>query len=126
MIIVAFMALAAVVVRGFQVLGEWKYFGGVIIVNLLFGQAVQSYLWGKDIFMGGGGVTADGTGAVSLINQRGDLGAALGDTLSRDSLEGAAIAALSAGATQGMTDHVWGTQTNPTTGATTNLDLGSA
>ncbi|WP_249975893.1 DUF637 domain-containing protein, partial [Vreelandella olivaria] len=25
-----------------------------------------------------------------------------------------------------MTDHVWGTQTNPTTGATTNLDLGSA
>ncbi|RCV88555.1 DUF637 domain-containing protein [Billgrantia montanilacus] len=65
-----------------------------------------------------------GTGAVSLINNRGDLGTALGDTFSSDSLRGAATAALTAGATRGMTDHYWGTQTNPTTGATNNLNLG--
>nr|WP_163504086.1 DUF637 domain-containing protein [Halomonas socia] len=64
-----------------------------------------------------------GTGAVSLANHGGDLGAALGDTFSSDSLRGAATAALTAGATRGMTDRVWGTQTNSTTGATTNLNL---
>nr|WP_267957790.1 DUF637 domain-containing protein [Halomonas zhangzhouensis] len=73
--------------------------------------------------VGAGAGSLAGTGAVSLINHQGDLGLALGDTLSSDSLRGAALAALSAGATQGMTDHVWGTQTNPTTGATTNLSL---
>ncbi|WP_302051032.1 MULTISPECIES: DUF637 domain-containing protein [unclassified Halomonas] len=45
------------------------------------------------------------------------------NTFSSDSLRGAATAALTAGATRGMTDRVWGTQTNSTTGATTNLNL---
>ncbi|RCV85956.1 DUF637 domain-containing protein, partial [Billgrantia montanilacus] len=40
-----------------------------------------------------------GTGAVSLVNNRGDLGTALGDTFSSDSLRAAATAALTAGAT---------------------------
>ncbi|MGR2741097.1 DUF637 domain-containing protein [Billgrantia sp. Q4P2] len=40
-----------------------------------------------------------GTGAVSLVNNRGDLGTALGDTFSSDSLRSAATAALTAGAT---------------------------
>ncbi|PAU76891.1 two-partner secretion domain-containing protein [Halomonas salipaludis] len=73
--------------------------------------------------VGAGAGSLAGTGAVSLINNGGDLGAALGDTFSSDSLRGAATAALTAGATRGMTDRVWGTQTNSTTGATTNLNL---
>jgi filamentous hemagglutinin len=64
-----------------------------------------------------------GTGAVSLVNNRGNLGDTFSDTLSSDSLHGAVNAALTAGATRGMTDRVWGTQTNPTTSATNNLNL---
>ncbi|MDI5984188.1 DUF637 domain-containing protein [Halomonas sp. M4R5S39] len=64
-----------------------------------------------------------GTAAVSLINNRGDLGDTFDDTFSSDSLRSAAIAALSAGATQGITDRAWGTTTNTTTGATRNLNL---
>ncbi|MFQ3789857.1 DUF637 domain-containing protein [Halomonas sp. A29] len=63
------------------------------------------------------------TATVSAINSRGDLGATFEDTFSSDSLRGAATAALTAGATRGMTDQYWGTQTNPTTGATNNLNL---
>ncbi|MBD3898325.1 DUF637 domain-containing protein [Halomonas sp. ML-15] len=73
--------------------------------------------------VGAGAGSLAGTGAVSVINNRGDLGATFSDTFSSDSLRGAATAALTAGATRGMTDRVWGTQTNPTTGATRNLNL---
>jgi filamentous hemagglutinin len=73
--------------------------------------------------VGAGAGSLAGTGAVSLANNRGDLGAAFSDTFSSGSLRGAATAALTAGATRGMTDQVWGTQTNPTTGATNNLNL---
>jgi filamentous hemagglutinin len=73
--------------------------------------------------VGAGAGSLAGTGAVSLANNRGDLGAAFSDTFSSGSLRGAATAALTAGATRGMTDQVWGTQTNPTTGATNNLKL---
>ncbi|UYG03995.1 DUF637 domain-containing protein [Halomonas sp. LR3S48] len=59
-----------------------------------------------------------GTGAVSLINNRGDLGATFSDTFSSDSLRGAAIAAVTAGVTKG----VMGDTTNTATGAT-KLDL---
>jgi hypothetical protein len=64
-----------------------------------------------------------GTAAVSVINNRGDLGATFSDTFSSGSLRNAAIAGVTAGATRGMTDQVWGTQTNPITGATNNLNL---
>ena len=73
--------------------------------------------------VGAGAGSLAGTGAVSLVNNRGDLGATFSDTFSSDSLRGTATAALTAGATRGMTDQVWGTQTNPTTGATGNLNL---
>ncbi|MFB9867660.1 DUF637 domain-containing protein [Vreelandella sulfidaeris] len=63
------------------------------------------------------------SGAVSFINNRGNLGDTFSDTLSSDSLRGATIAVLSTGAARGITDRVWGTQTNPTTGATNNLNL---
>ncbi|MBW6392701.1 DUF637 domain-containing protein [Billgrantia antri] len=74
-----------------------------------------------------GGVAAGslaGTGAISLVNNRGDLGAALSDTFSSDSLRNAATAALTAGVTEGI-DSVWGGFTNTTTNATSGLDLGS-
>ncbi|MGR2741108.1 DUF637 domain-containing protein, partial [Billgrantia sp. Q4P2] len=65
-----------------------------------------------------------GTGAVSLVNNRGDLGTALGDTFSSDSLRGAATAALSAGMTSRV-DNVWGGLTNTSTNTTSGLDLRS-
>ncbi|WP_445621382.1 two-partner secretion domain-containing protein [Kushneria sp. Sum13] len=58
-----------------------------------------------------------GSGAVSLINNRGNLGATLGDTLSSDSLKGALIAAASAGVSENL-DSVWGGETDPATGRT--------
>ena len=65
-----------------------------------------------------------GTGAVSLANNRGNLGAALSDTFSSDSLRGAATAALSAGMAPSV-DNVWGGMTNTTTNSVSGLDLSS-
>ncbi|NWB46623.1 two-partner secretion domain-containing protein [Pseudomonas gingeri] len=47
-----------------------------------------------------------GTGAVSVINNKGDLGAALGDTFSSNSLKNAAIGGLTAGAIS-YADSTW-------------------
>jgi len=47
-----------------------------------------------------------GTGAVSVINNKGDLGAALGDTFSANSLKNAAIGGLTAGALS-YADSTW-------------------
>ena len=101
--------------------------GAALAVSIVAAAAGQHYV-GTVL---GGGVTAGaaagslaGSGAVNLINHEGDLGAALSDTLSSDGLRGAALAAASAGLTQGVTDQVWGTTTDPITGATTSLDLG--
>jgi len=47
-----------------------------------------------------------GTGAVSVINNKGNLGAALGDTFSADSLKNAAISGLTAGAIS-YADSTW-------------------
>ncbi|MCO7246025.1 DUF637 domain-containing protein [Halomonas sp. Mc5H-6] len=63
-----------------------------------------------------------GTGAVSLVNNRGNLGDTFSDTLSSDSLRSAAIAAVTAGVTQKL----MGDTTHPTSGATTKLDLSKA
>ena len=65
-----------------------------------------------------------GTGAVSLANNRGDLGAALSDTFSSGSLRNAATAALSAGMAPNV-DKAWGGMTNTTTNSVSGLDLSS-
>ncbi|XKE46258.1 DUF637 domain-containing protein [Halomonas organivorans] len=62
------------------------------------------------------------TGAVGVINHRGDLGAALDDTFSEDGLRGALMAAASAGLAQEL-GQAWGGKVDPTTGATSGLDL---
>ncbi|WP_027350071.1 DUF637 domain-containing protein, partial [Halotalea alkalilenta] len=63
-------------------------------------------------------------GAVNLINQQGDLGGALKDTLSRQGLEGAALASASAGVAQGM-DRIWGGRTDVITQGVQGVDLAS-
>ncbi|MCM2131774.1 DUF637 domain-containing protein [Larsenimonas rhizosphaerae] len=65
-----------------------------------------------------------GTSAVSLINNLGNLGATLDDTLSSESLKGALIAAASAGISENL-DSVWGGETDPATGRTIPHDLSS-
>lgn len=65
-----------------------------------------------------------GTGAVSLINNRGDLGATLNETLSSDGLKSALIAAASAGVSSEL-DSVWGGNTDPATGRTIPHNLSS-
>ncbi|WP_136069222.1 two-partner secretion domain-containing protein [Modicisalibacter radicis] len=72
--------------------------------------------------VGAGAASLAATGAVSLINNRGDLGATFDDTLSSESLKGALIAAASAGAAQGL-DTVWGGTTDIANGQTTGFDL---
>ncbi|WP_431026450.1 DUF637 domain-containing protein [Halomonas sp. H5] len=64
------------------------------------------------------------TATVSAVNHRGDLGDVFDDTFSSDSLRSAATAAISAGIANGL-DGAWGSTTNPTTGATGGLDLGT-
>ncbi|WP_445621387.1 endonuclease toxin domain-containing protein [Kushneria sp. Sum13] len=65
-----------------------------------------------------------GNGAVSLINNRGNLGATLSDTLSSDGLKSALIAAASAGVSENL-DSVWGGNTDPATGRTIPHNLSS-
>ncbi|WP_431023858.1 DUF637 domain-containing protein [Halomonas sp. H5] len=88
--------------------------------------ALQAAGSGAVVAAAGGAMAGSlaGTGAVSVINHRGDLGATFDDTFSSDSLRGAATAAISAGIANGL-DGAWGSITNPTTGATGGLDLGT-
>ncbi|ANF56698.1 DUF637 domain-containing protein [Halotalea alkalilenta] len=75
--------------------------------------------------MGGAAATSLASqGAVNLINQQGDLGGALKDTLSRQGLEGAALASASAGVAQGM-DRIWGGRTDVITQGVQGVDLAS-
>ncbi|WP_285425418.1 DUF637 domain-containing protein [Pseudomonas sp. efr-133-TYG-103a] len=64
-----------------------------------------------------------GTGAVSLINNKGNLGAALKETLSSDALKNAAISGMVAGFTTGVTDHKLGGTTKPFNSLTKGFDL---
>lgn len=76
---------------------------------------------------GGGGVTAAAVGAVasgaatnatvSVINNRGNLGAVFKDVTSSDAIKGYVISGVTAGLTKGLFDGWTGTQTNPNTGA---------
>ncbi|BAU77048.1 two-partner secretion domain-containing protein [Metapseudomonas furukawaii] len=62
-------------------------------------------------------------GTISIINNRGDLGAALKDVTSKESLKDYAVAGVTAGLTASLFDKLFGTRTNPFTGKVNNLDL---
>jgi filamentous hemagglutinin len=64
------------------------------------------------------------TGTISTVNNKGNLGAALKETFSVDSLKNAAVAGVTAGLTEGFYDGVLKTKTNPVTGKVT-VDLSS-
>ena len=64
-----------------------------------------------------------GTGAVSLINNKGNLGAALKETLSSDALKNAAISGMVAGFTTGVIDPKLGGTTKPFNSLTKGFDL---
>ena len=63
------------------------------------------------------------TGAVSVINNKGNLGAAAKDTFGSDSLKNAAIAGMVAGFTTGVIDPKLGGTTKPYNGITKGFDL---
>lgn len=63
------------------------------------------------------------TGAVSVINNKGNLGAAVKDTFSSDSLKNAAISGMVAGFTTGVIDPKLGGTTKPYNGITKGFDL---
>ncbi|WP_211235502.1 DUF637 domain-containing protein [Litchfieldella anticariensis] len=94
----------------------------IAIVAAAFGQYYVGPMLGTGTAAAAGGAAAGsmaGTAAVSMVNNRGDLGATLDDTLSSDSLRSATIAAISAGIAKGTL----GESINTTTGATTGLGL---
>ncbi|MGX5728772.1 DUF637 domain-containing protein [Metapseudomonas otitidis] len=64
------------------------------------------------------------TGTISTVNNKGNLGAALKETFSGDSLKNAAVAGVTAGLTESFYDGVLKTKTNPVTGKVT-VDLSS-
>ncbi|MDI6529494.1 DUF637 domain-containing protein [Pseudomonas otitidis] len=64
------------------------------------------------------------TGTISTVNNKGNLGAALKETFSGDSLKNAAVAGVTAGLTESVYDGVLKTKTNPVTGKVT-VDLSS-
>jgi hypothetical protein len=47
--------------------GEWEYFIGVLVGQLFFGQAAQSYFYDKYISFGGGGVRVEDGSVPRLI-----------------------------------------------------------
>ncbi|MFJ2285191.1 filamentous hemagglutinin N-terminal domain-containing protein [Pseudomonas iridis] len=63
------------------------------------------------------------TAAVSTINNKGNLGAAVKDTFSKDSLKNAAIAGATAGFTKGVIDPQLGGNTVPFNNLTKGFDL---
>lgn len=64
------------------------------------------------------------TGTISTVNNKGNLGAALKETFSVDSLKNAAVAGVTAGLTESFYDGVLKTKTHPVTGKVT-VDLSS-
>ncbi|WP_249979062.1 hypothetical protein [Vreelandella olivaria] len=65
--IIWLMIAAAFLHAAVRFWGDWKYFFGVLLFHVLFGQAVQAYLWGRDIFLGGGVVRVNDGKGVRLI-----------------------------------------------------------
>ncbi|WP_338483190.1 filamentous hemagglutinin N-terminal domain-containing protein [Pseudomonas trivialis] len=66
-----------------------------------------------------------GTGAVSVINNKGNLGAAFKDTFSSNSLKNAAISGITGGFTTGVIDPYLGGTTAPFNNLTKGFDLKS-
>ncbi len=97
--------------------------GGMAAAGALSGAGV-----GASSFAMGAGVGAagslSGTAAVSLINNKGDLGKVLKDSFSSDSLKQIAIASLTGGLTAEYFDGILQTKTDPLTGKVT-VDLSS-
>ncbi|WP_267269552.1 DUF637 domain-containing protein [Pseudomonas protegens] len=95
--------------------------GGVSTVGASAGTFVAAG-WGNAMVTAGLTSMAS-TGAVSVINNKGNLGAAFKETFSSDSLKGAAISSLTAGFTTGVIDPQLGGQTKPFNGLTKGFDL---
>jgi filamentous hemagglutinin len=77
------------------------------------------------VLAAGGAAVATGaatTATTSLINNRGDLGAALQDTTSSSALKGYAVSGITASLTAGLFDGITATKTDPVTGKIT-VDL---
>ncbi|MFB9867661.1 hypothetical protein [Vreelandella sulfidaeris] len=65
--ILCLMVILSIFIAVLRFWGEWKYFFGMLIGQLFFGQAVQSYLYGKYISFGGGGVTVESSPCSRLV-----------------------------------------------------------
>jgi filamentous hemagglutinin family protein len=72
---------------------------------------------------GAAAATAATKATVSTINNQGDLGAALKDVTSKDSLKDYLVAATTAGMTAGLFDKLFGTETNSFTDKVSKVDL---
>ncbi|MNN39971.1 hypothetical protein D3C81_1540280 [compost metagenome] len=111
-------------------LGAGSQLAIAIIVAATVGPAAMGALGGAGAsaaVAAGGAAVATGattTAAISFVNNRGDLGDVWKDTTSNDALKGYAIAAVTAGMTQGYFNDWTGTTTDPITGKI-NIDLGS-
>ncbi|WP_223547478.1 DUF6883 domain-containing protein [Pseudomonas sp. A-B-19] len=96
-----------------------------IVMAAFVGPAAMGALGGTGAVAAGGAAIATGaatTASISLINNKGNLGAVIQDVTSRDALKGYAIAGITAGLTAGYFDDLTGTTTDINTGKiTTNL-----
>jgi hypothetical protein len=63
--------------------------------------------------------------SVQLINNKGDVGAALEATFSEEAMKGYAVAGITAGLTNGFIDQAFGADTDALSGTTAGLDLSS-
>jgi hypothetical protein len=63
--------------------------------------------------------------SVQLINNKGDVGAALEATFSEEAMKGYMVAGITAGLTAGVIDKAFGADTHPLSGTTQGLDLSS-
>ena len=100
--------------------------GSTAMVNAGTAVGTAAAGWGN-VALASAASSLAGTGAVSTINNRGNLGAVLKETFSSDSLKNAAIAAVVAGVTSGYIDDKFGGKTNTSVqnAATKGFDLNS-
>ncbi|WP_285961287.1 DUF637 domain-containing protein [Pseudomonas tohonis] len=91
--------------------------GAQLVIAILISAFVGPAAMGALGTVGGAAATSLATtGTISTINNKGNLGVALKETFSSDSLKNAAVAGVTAGLTESFFDGVLKTKTNPVTG----------
>ncbi len=93
-----------------------------IVMAAFVGPAAMAAIGGGGIVAAGGAAIATSAatkGAVSLINNRGNLGQVVKDVTSKESIKDYVVAGVAAGLTTGIYDKLLKTNTNPTTGKVT-------